>query len=587
MKSKGAASLVGNKSILVKEKGGDMKIFAIKVRLQLVPLLGMILGCSPAFYSSCASPQKEEAEFVDFISRYEEVYLPQSLEIQDAYWRYAEVGTDSNLIKVGSLLKARHRVLHDQDAFRYLSRLREKGTISDPYLQRQLEVLYRMYLPCQAPLGIQDSILSIELDLKHRMMTRLSDSGMREADFVLRNSKKEADLEKAWLYVKSSGNELGQKVRQLVRLRNRLAQSVGFDDYFALSLFLEEQEESYIDSLFHELEGSTEEAYMAMRMRLDSVLFPDRGNSQLRPWHLRGKFFRLGQRAYGTARDGFYEYVSMENVVVRFFSSISLDLSDVFARSRISAQSVYLPWLSCINMDCGQDVRIIGRISGTESDMQMMLAMAAEAAYYKHISHSLPSLLRCPSSPLIFCGIAAFFARMAAYPNWVLSMGVFSAGQTFGLKGSTLRAMRQDQLFTCRWWLMMYDFEKRMYENPDQDLDVLWASLFSKYMRIDLGSERLGLSDWAAENYFSMYAVQAHNFVMGELWASQLLEHLCQIDSRMGKESNPNIVGDGDAGQYIKRYVFHPGASQSWQDLTVSATGSPLSNQAFLRQFAR
>ena len=125
-----------------------------------------------------------------------------------------------------------------------------------------------------------------------------------------------------------------------------------------------------------------------------------------------------------------------------------------------------------------------------------------------------------------------------------------------------------------------------MYKNPDADLDILWRDLFVRYLKVEAGDERIGYSDWVVENYFSQYAVHAHNFLMGELWASQLLHHLCQNDSRLGNEGNPNIVGDGNVGTFLKRYVFQAGSSLSWEELTIDGTGSSLSASAFLGQFA-
>ena len=57
--------------------------------------------------------------------------------------------------------------------------------------------------------------------------------------------------------------------------------------------------------------------------------------------------------------------------------------------------------------------------------------------------------------------------------------------------------------------------------------------------------------------------------------------------ARAWKEENPNIVGDGDVGTFLKRYVFQFGASESWKEITVSGTGGSLSEDAFLDQFAR
>ena len=547
--------------------------------------LSVLVSCG----RSAKSRQKDEKTLVEFISHHEAKVQPLDKAIQAARWSYDESGSREDLEHLDSLKRQRSRLLHDERAFSYLEGLRTSGNVHDPYLQRQVECLYREYLPCQAPLALQDSILTLELSLKSQTLNRIVDPEMRHADDVLRNSTREKELQEAWQYVKSSGKEMGDALAVLVRLRNESARFLGFSNYFDMTLFLEEQDGVCLDSLFSELEQGTEAAYLSMRRRMDSIWFQGKvfDTASLRPWHLRGKFFRLGQRSYGTARDKYYQYVSMENVVMRFFSSINLDLSDVLGRSRVSGEMVFLPFLDCIDMDRNRDVRIIGHLSGTEHDMQMLLAMAAEAAYRKYIAQTLPFLLRETASPVVTCGIGAFFARMAAYPNWVFSMGVFSAGQAWEWQETSLAAMRQDQLFTCRWWLLIYHFEKQLYKNPEADLDVLWRDLFVRYLKIEAGEDRIGYSDWVVENYFSQYAVHAHNFILGELWASQLLCHLCQNDARLGKEENPNIVGDGDVGTFLKRYVFQFGASESWKEITVSGTGGSLSEDAFLDQFAR
>lgn len=550
-----------------------------------------LLGLSGVFllWGCSNSTRRAEADFVDFIGHYEQELSPLEKSIQEARWQYAVSGTEDVLNVLDSLVGERQAMMHDKRAFGYLRELRESESIRDPFLRRQLELLYRDYLPCQVDLALQDSILSLELELKATTLDRMLDPEMQRADKILRTSLNENDLKQAWLYVKQPGPEMGGRYRELVRLRNRAARQVGFADYFELALFLEEQTESSLDSLFGALEMGTADAYVEMRGGLDSLLFPEKWakGEPLRPWHLRGRFFRFGQRAYGATRDNYYEYVSMESVVLRFFSGINLDLSDVFGRSMISGQAVYLPNLLCLDLDRRQDIRIVGHLSGTEHDMQMLLAMAAEAAYRKYIAQTLPFLLRETASPVVTCGIGAFFARMAAYPNWVFSMGVFSAGQAWEWQETSLAAMRQDQLFTCRWWLLIYHFEKQLYKNPEADLDVLWRDLFVRYLKIEAGEDRIGYSDWVVENYFSQYAVHAHNFILGELWASQLLCHLCQNDARLGKEENPNIVGDGDVGTFLKRYVFQFGASESWKEITVSGTGGSLSEDAFLDQFAR
>ena len=184
-----------------------------------------LLGLSGVFllWGCSNSTRRAEADFVDFIGHYEQELSPLEKSIQEARWQYAVSGTEDVLNVLDSLVGERQAMMHDKRAFGYLRELRESESIRDPFLRRQLELLYRDYLPCQVDLALQDSILSLELELKATTLDRMLDPEMQRADKILRTSLNENDLKQAWLYVKQPGPEMGGRYRELVRLRNRAA----------------------------------------------------------------------------------------------------------------------------------------------------------------------------------------------------------------------------------------------------------------------------------------------------------------------------------------------------------------------------
>ena len=76
-----------------------------------------------------------------------------------------------------------------------------------------------------------------------------------------------------------------------------------------------------------------------------------------------------------------------------------------------------------------------------------------------------------------------------------------------------------------RWAQVMFRFEKSMYEDPDQDLNRRWWELVEKYQLLKMPAGR-NEPDWAAKIHIALYPCYYHNYLLGELLASQLLYHI-------------------------------------------------------------
>ncbi len=89
--------------------------------------------------------------------------------------------------------------------------------------------------------------------------------------------------------------------------------------------------------------------------------------------------------------------------------------------------------------------------------------------------------------------------------------------------------------------------------------------------------------DWAAKIHFTVAPVYYHNYLLGELIASQLgstLRHeLLNGDPARG------YVGRSALGAFLKERVFAPGARLHWQKLLENATGSRLTPDPFIAEF--
>ena len=160
-------------------------------------------------------------------------------------------------------------------------------------------------------------------------------------------------------------------------------------------------------------------------------------------------------------------------------------------------------------------------------------------------------------------------------------MGVIDAKESEKITDVSYKALRLQMLVFSRWAQVMYRFEKSMYENPDQDLNQLWWNLVEKYQLMTKPEGR-DMPDWATKIHVALYPCYYHNYLLGELLASQLYNY---ISANVAK--NQSFAGEKEVGDYLKEKIFMPGARYYWNDMIERATGEKLTAKYYAKQFVR
>jgi peptidyl-dipeptidase A len=174
--------------------------------------------------------------------------------------------------------------------------------------------------------------------------------------------------------------------------------------------------------------------------------------------------------------------------------------------------------------------------------------------------------------------MAMWMGRLTRDPSWLREMlgAKISAAGASDIRDQ-LRAL---MLVSARWMLVMVFFERELYRDPDRpDLNRLWWDLVGQ-MQLIPRPEGRDEPDWATKNHLSNAPVYYHNYLLGELMASQFDAAL-----KGGNDSGPQGWRDPGLGQFFRERVFAPGASVTWDQLAEHATGEPLSGRFFAEQF--
>ena len=258
----------------------------------------------------------------------------------------------------------------------------------------------------------------------------------------------------------------------------------------------------------------------------------------------------------------------------------------MIARSDLYEKPGKSPHAFCTDIDREGDVRVLANIVPNEYWMGTMLHELGHSVYSsKNIPGSVPYVLRCESHILTTEGIAMLFERFSKDADWLQAMGVpVPDPAAFDRAGA--RMLRAKLLVFSRWAQVMFRFEKELYGNPDQDLNTLWWDLVEHYQMVHRLDGRQA-PDYASKIHIVSAPAYYHNYLMGELFANQVL-HAIARDVLNGVEpAKASFVGKKEVGDFLKARVFTPGRSLDWNGLTKHATGETLNAKAFAAEIGR
>lgn len=179
-----------------------------------------------------------------------------------------------------------------------------------------------------------------------------------------------------------------------------------------------------------------------------------------------------------------------------------------------------------------------------------------------------------------------FFGRLSRNAAWMQEMLDLSEKQRLEIEDVSEKYLRFQQVLFARWALVMYNFEKQLYADPDQDLNNLWWELVEKYQFVKRPPGPVD-AGWASKLHFTTAPCYYHNYMMGELLASQLHHHIVHEVLKLESGRDVSYVGDKILGDYLREKVLGPGALYRWNDMIERATGEPLTPKYFVEQFVK
>ncbi|MBA7480863.1 hypothetical protein ES707_16326 [subsurface metagenome] len=304
------------------------------------------------------------------------------------------------------------------------------------------------------------------------------------------------------------------------------------------------------------------------------------------PWHYHDPFFQRTPLVYDLDLDMYYKDRDVKELAEKYYAGIGLDVDDILAKSDLYDRESKYPHAFSFEGDRHGDVRILCNLQNTERWMETILHELGHAVYSKYHDRKEPWLLREPAHSFTTEAIAMFFGRLSRNAVWMQRMLDLSDEQRANIEKVSEKYLRFQQVLFARWALVMYNFEKQLYANPEQDLNTLWWDLVEKYQFVKRPQGPVD-AGWASKLHFTTAPCYYHNYMMGELLASQLHNHIVQKVLMLKSDEGVSYAGDRRVGDYLREKVLQPGALYHWNEMIERATGESLTPKYFIKQFVK
>lgn len=541
----------------------------------------------------CGNSGKEQmnTEYQKFVKDYESKITPLSIQSNLAYFNATISGKDEDYRKSAELEIQRSKLYTSKEDFKKVKAFKESGAVTDEIQKRQLDVLYNLYLEKQINEARLEEIIKTQSAIENKFSTfraevngkKLTDNQVEE---ILKNSTDSKELQAAWLGHKKIGGVVAEDILRLVKLRNESAHELGFKNFHEMSLKLSEQDPEEIEKLFDELDNLTRGTFAEIKSQMDDYLSKRLSvpKDQLMPWHYQNRYFQEAPRIYAVNLDDYYKDKDIAAVTTEYYRGIGLEIEDLVAKSDLYEKEGKYQHAYCTSIDRSGDVRVVCNIKPNYNWMNTNLHEFGHAVYDKYIDKSLPWDLRDAAHTFTTEAIAMLFGRFAANPAWMRDVIGISEEQKNKIADDVFKSLRLEQLVFSRWVQVVYRFEKAMYADPGQDLNKLWWDLVEKYQMIKKPEGR-NEPDWASKIHIASYPCYYHNYMLGELLASQLYYYIGNNVIKTADIKNESYNNKKQVGEYLVNQVFKPGRRYYWNDMIKKATGENLTPKYYAQQF--
>jgi len=428
-----------------------------------------------------------------------------------------------------------------------------KKSVCDSRLKRRAEIFSRAFLSSQVEINpdlfritdpLEKRIVEFQPELNGKRISRSEHGEILEVepDRLIR--------EKAYYAGKVIDDDIEKDVLKLFEERNRLAQKLGYKDFVALGLELQDLNEDELRTLFEQVKSTTQEVWDDVLVQAAKTL----GVEKLESWDLS---YYLHSKLPAPPNHKFPK----TKIIPTFKKALKAAGGDLDALP-IQVFEHDIPYGGlCMGIEMGKDIRILANPRDGIMGYDIL---------FHEFGHGIHSSLMDTSSYMVAVGDPPFFWEgIAGMFEWIIYDPRFLK-ENFNLSEDEIQNIQhRTQMSRIAW-----------FRRIAVSCMVEWAAYRGdpnpRKTAADLAEEYVGVrppkdAGWAGNTLFTTHPLYSQNYLLMDVMAFQTIS---AYREKYGEYPGPHLF------DFVKEQYIEPVAWVPWRNKILKTTGEPLSAKA-------
>ena len=356
-------------------------------------------------------------------------------------------------------------------------------------------------------------------------------------------------------------NEIAQKYNSYVPIKTK-----GYDNFFDYQLKDEyDVETPFLNKLIDEVYSGAKDKIKSLQEETYSELRQIFGTDKLQGWH----YGLLTDSNPEKAVNKILEAHSIEEISKKAYCGMGYDVDRMISEGKLTLDLYPRKGKNthgfCFGITPGLDSRILANLRNDSLSLETLNHEMGHCVYDLGISRDLTVVDRAPSSSAFTEAIAMMTGDLAKKEN--ILKDIVPENLLIPFK----KSLSKDEANFISKSLLIIDFERELYKNPNQNPAKLWADLRLKYRNQNHAPN----NEWATIPHYLSHPAYYQNYFRASLMKAQIYNHLHKI---LG-----NITENSKTAQYLKEHIFSKGASVEEYDLIKQLTGKEFSAKDYIQ----
>lgn len=380
---------------------------------------------------------------------------------------------------------------------------------------------------------------------------------------ILETEKDVSLRKKAYVARVMSGDVIADDLVEFVKMRNEFAKTKGYKNFFEYNLKeTYDVDADYLQKLLDDVYNNAYEMNQKLQAENKKELAEAFGISEkeLKQYHYG---LLLKNNPAKAVNDALKTPEQVVEISKNTYKNMGYDVDsmpitlDLFPRKNKNTHGF------CFDIDAGKDARILANLTNNTNSIDTLCHELGHCVYHIGINPELPFFDKS-AFPAMTEAIAMLMGDLQQKED--ILKGIVSDEVLDKFK----KNHRKSEAKFINRSMLIINFEKQMYENPDQDLKQLWHDLRVKYLGANEDEEIN--NEWATIPHYLSHPAYYQNYFRADLIKAQMYKSM--------RKDLGNITENTQTAKYLDKKLFQYGTSLEEAELIKMFTGAELSSDA-------